>query len=117
MTSYNEDLGVENVGFVMDGGFGSTANFKYMIDKGYDFVMGVDIIHKTTREAVEAWREGLAKHLRLRVAKGVYGEVTRGRFHGAKSNMRVLYSPGLAGDHSEELIRLSESKEGKLARL
>ena len=48
----NTELGIEGVGFVMDKGFCSTDNVKYMKGNGLDFVMGAEIGHKATRDAV-----------------------------------------------------------------
>jgi hypothetical protein len=117
MMAYNSDLGIKDVCFVMDRGYCSTANVRRMVEEGHHFIMGADIVHKTTSSAVDILRERLAKKMELRIAAGVYGKSIRGCFYGATSNMHVYYSPGLANDHREELIRLVESKEEKLAQL
>jgi hypothetical protein len=55
MMAYDSDLGTKDVGFAMDRRFCSMANVKYMIDKGLDLIIGVDIVHKTTRKAAEPY--------------------------------------------------------------
>jgi hypothetical protein len=51
MMALNEELDIQNVGFVMDRGFCSTANVGYMNSVGLPFIMGVEIRHKTTQAA------------------------------------------------------------------
>jgi transposase len=116
MMAYNSDLGIKNVGFVMDSGYCSTANAKFMVKEGLDFIMGVDITHKTTRVAVKAFR-GKLTSLRNKAATGVYAKSMRGCFYGVSANMHVYYEPSLEDAHMMELDRLVEKKEETLAQL
>jgi transposase len=116
MMAYNEDLGIKDVGFVMDRGYCSTANLLFMAKHNLDYVMGVDIVHKTTRRAVEALRSNKLSYSD-KVAKGVFAKSARGCYYGVQGTMHVFYEPDLASSHLSELDRLIKSKEEKLAQL
>ena len=54
MMAYNKELGLGgDIVFVLDRGFCSTSNVKFMHSEGIRYVMGVDTRHKATRAAIE----------------------------------------------------------------
>jgi transposase len=114
--AYNADLGIKDVGFVLNGSYCSTANLKYMANQGLDYIIGVDIVHKSTREALEALRVDRISY-RDKVADGVFAKSVRGCFYGVQGSMHVFYEHFLASCHLRELDRLIKSKERALARL
>ncbi len=116
MMAYNDELDISNVGFVLDRGFCSSANILYMKSKGFQFIIGVEIRHKTTREAVDKIRENITS-MRFRIKQGIYARSVDGCFYGVNSTMHVFYDPELAERQRKDLYRTVESNEEKLAQL
>jgi transposase len=116
MMAYNSELDISGVGFVMDRGFCSTANVKYMASKGLDFILGAEIRHKATREAVGKVRDGIVS-MRNRTGAGVYALSVHGTFYGALSTMHVYHDPSLAERQRRDLFRTVESFEETLCQL
>jgi transposase len=115
MMAYNAELGIADVGFVMDRGFCSTANIGYLHSKGIPFVMGVEIRHKTTREAIDTARDNITS-MRYRLKQGVFARSVHSRFYGVTSTMHVYYDRDLAECHRRDLFRTVESTEEKLSQ-
>ena len=116
MMAYNNELGIEDVGFVMDKGFCTTDNIKYMKGNGLDFVIGVDIGHKATRGAVDAVRERMVS-MRNRTIQGIYAKSVRGTFYGAYTTMHIYHDTGLAERQRHDLFRTVDSWEERLSQL
>ena len=116
MMAYNAELGIEGDGFVMDKGFCTTDNVRYMKGNGLDFVIGVEIGHKATRGAVDAVREGMVS-MRNRTMQGIYAKSVRGTFYGAYTTMHVYHDTGLAERQRRDLFRTVESWEERLVQL
>lgn len=116
MMAYNDDLGINNVGFVMDRGFCTTANIGYMHSKKIPYIIGVEIRHKTTQEAVEKVRENITS-MRFRIKQGIYARSVNGRFYGVNGTMHIYYDPKLAERQSNDLFRTVEVIEEKLVQL
>jgi len=116
MMAYNSELGIEDVGFVMDKGFCTTDNVRHMKGKGLDFVIGVEIGHKATRGAVDAVREGMVS-MRNRTIQGIYAKSVRGIFYGAYTTLHVYHDTGLAERQRRDLFRTVELWEERLAQL
>jgi transposase len=109
MLAYNNELGIEDVCFVLDRGFCSTANIKFLAQQGNDFIMGVPQRSKTTLAAIELARNGIIS-MRNRVADGVYGTKQDGTFYGTKAEMIVYFSNELAEAQRKDLFRTVESR-------
>jgi transposase len=116
MMAYNAELGIEDVGFVMDRGFCTTANVGYMHSAHIPFVMGVEIRHKTTLEAIDAVRDNMTS-MRYRLKQGVFARSVRSRFYGVTSTMHVYYDRDLAECHRRDLFRTVESTEERLSQI
>jgi transposase len=116
MMAYNGELGIVGVGFVMDKGFCTTNNIRYMKGNGLDFVIGVEIGHKATRGALDTVREGIIS-MRNRTTQGIYAKSVRGTFYGAYTTMHVYHDTGLAERQRRDLFRTVESWEEKLTQL
>lgn len=116
MMAYNDDLGIDNATFVMDKGFCSTANVRYMHSKRLPYILGVEVRHKSTMNAIDKVR-GTILSARQRIGQGVYAEHVRGFFYGEVSNMHIYYDPGLAETHRADLYRTMEAQEERLRQL
>jgi transposase len=116
MMAYNDDLGIHNATFVMDKGFCSTANVRCMHSKHLSYIMGVEVRHKTTKNAIDKVRDTILS-MRQRIGQGVYARHVRGFFYGEVSNMHIYCNPGLAEAHRADLYRTIESREEKLRQM
>jgi hypothetical protein len=116
MLACNHDLGVKKVAFVMDGGFRSPSNVKFMADEGHEFIMEVEIEDKIVRETVDRLRGGMRSFRNL-VAKGVYAKSKRLSCYGAAGALHVYHDPDLEAGARQDLERLVESEEEILAQL
>jgi hypothetical protein len=115
MMAYNSELGIHDVGFVMDRGFCSTANITYMQAQRLNFVIGVECRHKATREAIDKVRADMVS-MRNHIGQGVYARTIHGRFYGVISSMHVYYVPALAERQRSDLFRAVEAMEEELAQ-
>jgi hypothetical protein len=115
MMACNNELGIRNVSFVMDRGFCSTANLRYMNNSRLPFIMGAEMRHKATRKAIDEVREGIAS-MRNRL-DNVYARCIRSRFYGVDSTMHIYYDPGRAERQRSDLQRTVENMEEKLRQL
>ncbi|MDR1658650.1 MAG: transposase [Deltaproteobacteria bacterium] len=116
MMAYNPELGIKNVGFVLDRGFCSTANIKFLAKNHYEFIMGVPTRCKTTLETIDLARDSIISKRNL-VADGVYAVSKKGFFYGTASVMNVYYCPDLAEHKRKTLFRSIESQEESLKQL
>jgi transposase len=115
MMAYNDELGVTEAGFVMDRGFCSTANVRYMAGKGYDFIIGVEKRHKTTRMALDLLMPEINK-VANRIDSGVFAMSSKGHFYGTASTMHVYYDQDLSHAQLDALCRLIDDDEARLAQ-
>ena len=116
MMAYNSELGIKGVGFVMDRGFCTTANIRYMKSERLDFVVGADTNHKAVKNTVDAVRENIVS-MRNRTTQGVYAKSVRGVFYGAYTTMHVYCDPEQAERQRRDLFRRVEATEERLAQL
>lgn len=116
MMAYNEELGIKSTGFIMDKGFCSTSNITYLHSEQLRYIMGVDMRHKATREAIDKVRDGIIS-LRYRAQKGVYARAVHSRFYGVTSTMHVYYNPELAERQRRDLFRTVDSLEETITQL
>jgi transposase len=116
MMAYNDDLGIDGATFVMDKGFASTANIRYMHSKQLPYILGVAVRHKATRDAIDKVRDTVLS-MKQRIGQGVYAGQVHGFFYGEASNMHIYYDPGLAEAHRADLYRAVEVQEERLRQL
>ena len=116
MMAYNSELGIKGAGFVMDRGFCTTGNIRYMKSERLDFVVGADTGHKAAKNTLDAVRGGIVS-MRNRTAQGVYARSVRGMFYGAYTTMHVYYDPDQAERQRRDLFRRAEATEERLAQL
>jgi transposase len=116
MMAYNPELGITDVGFVLDRVFCTTDNVKFLNTEGYDFILGVPNQCKATLAMIDLVRNGIGS-VRNLVSDDVYGVANKGCFYGTSSVMHVYYSPDLADLKRKDLLRSIESQEETLAQL
>jgi transposase len=115
MMAYNKDLGIDGVTFVMDRGFCSTINIRYLHGERIPYILGVDARHKSSRQAIDSVRDGIMS-MRKRIAQGVYADSVCGFFYGEKTNMHIYLDPTLAESHRKDIYRTVEVQEAKLSQ-
>jgi len=113
MMAYNEELGIKDVGFVMDRGFCSTANVGYMTGASLDFVVGAVSWHKQVRRAIGSVA-GSITSMRNHIGCGVYARSVTGTFYGAEAVMHVFFDPGASERQRRDLFCTVESAECRL---
>jgi hypothetical protein len=113
MTACNDELGIANVGFVLDRGFCSTANVKHMAERGYDFIIGVEKRHKAARMAIDLTRGSIA-NIRNRIEPGVFAVASKGYFYGTAGTMHIYHDRALADAQMDALVRSIEDEEYSL---
>ncbi|MDR3203711.1 MAG: transposase [Deltaproteobacteria bacterium] len=115
MMAYNAELGVSKASFVMDRGFCSTNNVKYMDSNGHDFIIGVEKRHKTPRMALELLRSELTK-VANQIDSGLFAMSKKGCFYGTTSTMHVYYAQDLSDAQTDALFRSIDDEESRLAQ-
>jgi transposase len=115
MMAHNKELNVDNVVFVMDKGFCSTSNLKYMRQAGYSFLMAVENRNKTISEAINKVREAITL-MKNRIKSGVYGLMEQGSFYGINATLHIYYQPALAEQQRDTLLRTIEQQEYILSK-
>jgi transposase len=119
MMAYNQDLGVQDVTFVLDRGFASVANIACLRSspgRSLHYILGVESRHKAAREAFERVRAGIAD-IANRLEGGVYGQAVKGRFWGAPGTLHVFFSPALSEERRSDLRRGVDRQAEQLAGL
>ena len=116
MMAYNDELGIKDMGFVLDKGFCSTDNICFMQGAHYRFILGVEIGHKATRAAVDAVRDGIVS-MKNCVSSGTYVRAIRARFYGVTSTMHIYFNPNSAEHLNQDLFKTVENQEATLSQL
>jgi transposase len=116
MMAYNSELGINNIGFVMDRGFCTTSNIKYMAKSKLDFIIGAEIRHKSTKKTLDKVRDYIIS-MKNRTDQGIYALSVSDIFYGTTLTMHVYNDPSLAERQRRDLFRMVESWEEKLEQL
>jgi transposase len=116
MMAYNSELGIDGVGFVMDRGFCTTANVVYMHSLRLEYIMGVDMRHKATQDAIGSVRESIVS-VRYSLNGGVYAKSVHSRFYGVTAVMHIYYDPDLAERQRRDLYRLVGNMASELEHM
>jgi transposase len=116
MMAYNGDLGINGVGFVMDRGFCTTDNVTFMHSSRLKYIMGVEMRHKATRDAIDGIREEIVS-VGNSMSCGVYARSVRSRFYGAATTMHIYYDPSLAERQRRDLYRSVENVASELKQM
>jgi transposase len=116
MMAYNVELGIMDMGFVMDKGFCTTDNIGFMHEVGYRFVTGVEPRHKATRSAIDKVRDGMVS-MKNRISDSTYARHVYSRFYGVTSTMHVYYDSKNAERQRQDMFRTVENQEEMLNQL
>jgi transposase len=116
MMAYNDELGIKDMGFVLDKGFCSTDNICFMQGAHYRFAIGVEISHKATRAAVDEVRDGIVS-MKNCVSSGTYARTIHARFYGVTSTMHIYFDPNNAERLRQDLFKTVENQEATLSQL
>lgn len=115
MMAYNDELGIEQVGFIMDRGFCTTANIQYMLQEKLDFIMGCPINYKAVKYAIEGVQDKILS-LRNCIQEGIYAYKERNVFYGVKLNIHIYFDPDLAERQRQDLHRKLASYEEEMVQ-
>jgi transposase len=110
---YNKELDINDIVFVMDRGFCTTFNMKWLHAEGTQYVMAVDSHHKTTRTAIDEVRDSLVS-FEYQCGGGCYGRILHTRCYGVWTNMYIFYSPSLRDRKIADLYRKIGDLKSKL---
>ena len=116
MMAYNAELGIEDVGFVMDMGFCTTDNLNFMHSSNYRYILAADARHKTPRAAIDEVRNGIVS-MRHHISDNTYGRSVHGRFYGVRATMHIYYDPDNAQRQHQDLYRTVASQEERLGQV
>jgi transposase len=116
MMAYNAELGIEDVGFVMDKGFCTTNNLTFMHSSNYRYILAVDARHKAPRAAIDEVRNGIVS-MRNYISDNTYGRSVHGRFYGVRATVHIYYDPDNAQRQHQDLYRTVESQEETLRQV
>lgn len=116
MMAYNDEFGIEDVGFVMDMGFCTTTNLKFMHSSSYRYIIAADPRHKTPRAAIDEIHDGIVS-MRNHISGKTYGRSTYGLFYGVKTAIHIYYDPEKAERQHQDLYRTVESQDEKLGQM
>jgi hypothetical protein len=90
MMAFNDELGIQNVSFVLDCGFCSTANLEYMREHHYTFIVAVEIRHKSTKAAIDKVRAHIDS-MEYLINGNVRGIAVKDVYYRVDSTMHVFF--------------------------
>jgi len=117
MMAYNEELGIENVSFVMDRGFATTDNAEYMRSKGYPFILGAGVSLKAIQQAFAENKPGVEDAKNYILDEKVYGLAIKGRFYRIAATLHVFYDPESISKQTADFFRKIAVEEQELSQL
>jgi transposase len=117
MMEYNEELGIENVSFVMDRGFAATDNAEYMRSKGYPFILGAGISLKAIQQVFAENKQSVQDARNYILDEKVYGLAIKGRFYRIAATLHVFYDPESIPKQTADFFRKLAVEEQALSQL
>jgi len=117
MMTYNAELGIENVSFVMDRGFASTDNAEYMRGKGYPFILGAGYNIKAIRQAFAENKQSVQNAGNYILSQKVYGTAVKGRFYRIDATLHIFYDPESIPQQTADFFRKIAAEENELSQL
>jgi transposase len=115
MMAYNNELGIYNIGFVLDRGFCSTANIQYLAISRYKFIIGVEKSHKTTKMAIDFFKPCIVDPAN-RIESCVFAMSSSGNHYGTRSTMHVYHDRSLADNQLDALFKELDKDENYLSQ-
>jgi transposase len=113
MMAFNDELGITGVSFVLDCAFCNTVNLEYMREKGYVYIVAVEIRHKATKTAIEEIRADI-NSLEYYISENTRGKSVKGVFYRIDATMHVYYDRSRHESEDNALMRNVENAEKEL---
>jgi transposase len=117
MMAYNAELGIENVCFVMDRGFASTANAEFMQAKNYSFILGVEFRLKAIQQVFFENKHRVKCAVNYVLKERVYGLAVRGVFYGIDAVLHMFFDPVVVARQTVDFFQRVAVLESELSQL
>lgn len=118
MIEDNEFINAKKTRFVMDRGFYSAANLKYLVDNGYRFVIALPGSLKYCSEMIEKHGEEIKNHSAYRLGhKLPFGKKYETNVLGFRMNVHLFYDNEKAIKEMNSLYELIDSQENALEKM
>ena len=115
MVADNEFINGKKTRFVMDRGFYSADNMRFLTDNGYRFVIALPTSLKYCSELIKKHKAELVNHSECMLGKGLpYGRAYEVTELGFRMKVHMYYDPDKALRESEALYELIERQENDL---
>ena len=111
-----KDLEIKKAYFLMDGGFHSEENMKYMSSNGIRFVIGLPTNLKIVKDLIDKRRNEIVGKSANKMGNSlVYGKEFRSSYYGFRMNVHLYYDPEKAALNEETLYNSLDKMEADLA--
>lgn len=118
MVADNEFINARKTRFVMDRGFYSADNMKYLTENGYRFIIALPGSLKYCSTLIEQHREKIVNHSEFLLGKDLpYGLATEINELGFRMKVHIYYDPHKAVQESEAFYQHLEAQENDLRNM
>ena len=114
MMQDNEILGIKKVKFVMDKGFYSLSNVRFMQEKGYLFILCISNSLTASKKILEKYRTMLTSSRYYSKVHDVYATSKNTDKYGVDANLHIFYDPTKAMLEENELYQEISILENRL---
>jgi hypothetical protein len=116
MMAYNEDLGIVDVCHLIDRGFCSAKNVKYMKSNQIKFILGVIKHHLTAKRAIESVLNDITSY-RYHIKDSTYGRVIDGYYYGENTKIHIFFDQILADNQKITIRNKIDEQENFLRKI
>jgi transposase len=116
MMTYNEELSISRVCFILDRGFCSKYNVQYMVKNNLKFILGFESGHKLINKTIKSVYSDIMS-LRNRTQRHNQAMAVKEIFYGEQLILHIFYDAVLVDQQKSDLIRKIDAKEEILAQL
>lgn len=118
MVSGNSLIDNSKTRFLMDRGFYSAENLRYLAEEGCRFIIALPGNLKYCTELIKKHRDEIINHSEYRLGKGLpYGKAYETTDLGIRMKVHLFYDPEKAALESEALYELVERQENDLSQM
>lgn len=117
MIKGTDTLGITDATFVMDRGFASTANLRFMHKHSYPYILGIENNRKAARRVIDEMRGELDSSKSWMSGLGCHGTAKKGMFFGVYSKLCVYRDTKRASQAEQDFQRRLEVDEEKLSQM
>lgn len=118
MVSGNPLIDNSKTRFLMDRGFYSAENLRYLTEEGCRFIIALPGSLKYGTDLIKKHRDEIINHSEYRLGKGLpYGKAYETTELGIRMNVHLFYDPEKAAMESEALYELVERQENDLSQM